>query len=176
MRADGSDLEALTDGSVHSAFPSYSPDGQSLVYRDYADGSLQGLRIMNLTDRSTRNLTNESDNLPFWSPDGQTITFSRRTARWTWEIATIRPDGTGLQLLTNGGAMDAHGIWTDDGSQIVWSSSMFGFRQEVAIYENNFVGNGQNMIMNADGSDKRPLTDSIWEDTFALIVPNRLLD
>lgn len=175
MRADGSDLEVLTDGSTHTGFPSYSPDGQSIVYRDHASGSLQGLRIMNLADRSIRNLTTELDNLPFWSPDGQTVTFSRRTTRWTWEIATIKTDGTGLRFLTEGGAMDAHGIWTEDGSQIVYTSSMFGFRQEVAIYDDNFVGNGQNMIMNADGSNMRPLTDSIWEDTFALIVPNRLL-
>lgn len=175
MRADGSELEQLTEGSIHTGFPSYSPDGESIVYRDFTNNSLQGLRIMNLADKSIRNLTTELDNLPFWSPDGQTITFSRRTTRWGWEIATIRPDGTDVKLLTNGGALDGHGVWTEDGSQIVWTSSMYGFRQEVSIYEDNFVGGSVNMIMNADGSDKKVLTDSIWEDSFAFLVPNRLL-
>lgn len=175
MRADGSELEQLTDGSIHTGFPSYSPDGQSIVYRDYANNSLQGLRIMDLADRSIRNLTTELDNLPFWSPDGQTITFSRRTTRWNWEIVTIRPDGTDYRVLTDNGAMDAHGIWTEDGSQIVYTSTVHGFRQEVSIYDDNFVGNGQNMIMDADGSNQRPLTDSIWEDSFAFFAPDRLL-
>lgn len=175
MRADGTELEALTDGSVHVGFPSYAPDGQSIVYREFANSSLQGLRIMDLADRSVRRLTTELDNLPFWSPDGQTITFSRRVTRWNWEIATVRPDGSDVRMLTEGGAMDAHGMWTEDGSQIIYSTSMYGFRQEVALYDDNFVANGQIMIMDADGSNKRPLSDSMWEDTFALVVPNSLL-
>ncbi|KAJ4386328.1 hypothetical protein N0V93_009222 [Gnomoniopsis smithogilvyi] len=175
VRADGTELEALTDGTVHAGFPHYSPDGHAIVYREFANGTLTGLRVMDLVDRSTRTLTTGLDNLPFWSPDGQTITFSRRVTRWNWEIATVRPDGTDLRFLTEGGAMDAHGIWSEDGSQILYSSSMFGFRQEVALYDDNFVGNGQIMIMDADGSNKTPLSDSMWEDTFALIVPNSLL-
>ncbi|KAJ4418119.1 hypothetical protein N0V82_005783 [Gnomoniopsis sp. IMI 355080] len=174
-RADGTELEALTNDTVHVGFPHYSPDGQAIVYREFANGTLTGLRILNLADRSVRTLTTGMDNLPFWSPDGQTITFSRRVTRWNWEIATVRPDGSDIRLLTESGAMDAHGIWSEDGSQILYSSSMFGFRQEIALYDDNFVGNGQIMIMDSDGSNKTPLSDSMWEDTFALIVPNRLL-
>jgi hypothetical protein len=33
VRRDGTDLEALTDGSVHSGFPSYSADVKEIVYR-----------------------------------------------------------------------------------------------------------------------------------------------
>lgn len=175
MRADGTELEALTDGTVHAGFPSYSPDGKYIVYREYANRTLTGLRIMDLADKSIRKLTTALDNLPFWSPDGQTITFTRRETRWNWDIATVRPDGSDVRYLTDDGAMDAHGIWSEDGGQIIYSSSMFGFRQEVALYDDNFVANGQIMIMNADGSNKTSLSDSMWEDTFALIVPNKLL-
>jgi hypothetical protein len=33
LRRDGSALEAFTDGTVHSGFPSYSADGKQIVYR-----------------------------------------------------------------------------------------------------------------------------------------------
>lgn len=75
--ANGSSYEVLTNNSgLNSGFPSYSPDGQSLVYRvwDY-DGPL-GLRIMNMPDKTIRVLTTGWDNLPGWSPDGSKIVFT----------------------------------------------------------------------------------------------------
>lgn len=165
----------LGDGSNHVAFPHYSPDGLAIMYREFANGTLTGLRIMDLVDRSIRTLTTDLDNLPFWSPDGQTITFSRRVTRWNWEIGTVRPNGSDLRIITKGGEMDAHSTWSEDATQIFYTSSMFGFRQEVALCDDNFVGNGQVMVMDADGSNKTPLSGSLWEDIFALDAPNSLL-
>jgi Tol biopolymer transport system component len=68
-RADGSYYEALTNDTVNSGFPSYSHDGRYLVYREW--GTRFGLRIMDLTDKSVRVLTNAADNLPSWSPKGE---------------------------------------------------------------------------------------------------------
>src|SRR5262249_32680000 len=67
VRRDGTDLEPLTDGTVHSGFPSYSADGKEIVYRVWGEDAA-GLRILNLGDRATRVLTTEYDNLPGWSP------------------------------------------------------------------------------------------------------------
>jgi hypothetical protein len=52
---------------------------------------------------------------------------------------------------------------------------MYGFRQEAALYDNTFQPYGQIMIMNADGSGKRMLTDSLWEDSLPVYVPNAFL-
>ena len=47
---------------------------------------------------------------------------------------------------------------------------MYGFRDEAALYDNTFQPYGSIFIMNADGSDKRQLTDSPWEDAMAVFL------
>jgi Tol biopolymer transport system component len=173
VRSEGSNCEALTDGTVHSGFPSYSADGNFLVYRVWGEGNM-GLRVMNLADKSVRVLTTEIDNLPCWSPDGKLIVFTRKTSPTNFDICTIRPDGTGLKTLTTSGANDGHAVWTADG-RILWSSGMYGFRDEAAIYDNTFQPYGQIFVMDANGDNKRILTDSLWEDSMPLYIPNEFL-
>ncbi|KAH7053292.1 hypothetical protein B0J12DRAFT_750778 [Macrophomina phaseolina] len=171
--SNGSYYEALTDGTVHSGFPSYSADGRYLVFREW--GVRYGLRIIDLQDKSMRFLTNATDNLPGWSPDGERIVFTRKMNATNFDVCTIRPDGTDLQVLTSSGANDAHAVWTADG-RIAFSTGMYGFRDEAAIYDQTFQPYGQIMIMDADGSSKRLITDSIWEDSMPLYVPNEFLE
>jgi Tol biopolymer transport system component len=133
-----------------------------------------GWRIMDLMNKSVRVLSNETDNLPFWSPDGEKIVFTRKTSQTKLDVCTIRPDGTDLKLLTTGEANDAHAVWSADG-RILFSAGMFGFREEAAIYDNTFQPYGQIMAMDADGSNKLMLMDSMWEDSIPPYVPNRFL-
>jgi Tol biopolymer transport system component len=169
VRRDGTGLEELTDGTVHSGFPSYSADGKQIVYRVWGEGQL-GLRILNIEDRSTRVLTTGFDNLPGWSPDGTRILFTRRQADGNFDIFTIRPDGSDLRRVTDHGAIDGHAVWSADG-RILYSSGMYGFRDEAPLYDNTFQQYGQIFVMNADGSGKRILTDSRWEDAMPQYVP-----
>ena len=173
VRRDGSNLEALTDGSVNSGFPSYSADSNKIVYRVWGENQF-GLRILDLRSRETHVLTTEADNLPHWSPDGERIVFTRRVSVSNWDVFTIRPDGTNLKQLTTAGANDGHAVWTADG-RILWNSGMYGFRDEAALYDNTFQPYGQILIMNADGSNKRMLTDSRWEDSMPLYIPAKEL-
>ena len=173
VRSDGSDHEVLTDGTEHSGFPSYSADGRYIVFRVWGDGAF-GLRILDLEDRSIRVLTTEVDNLPFWSPGGELITFTRQFGPANFHVCTIRPDGSDLRILTDTGANDGHSVWTPDG-KIAYSSGMYGFRDEAAIYDFTFQPYGQIFVMDADGSNKRIVTDSLWEDSMPLYIPNELL-
>ena len=170
IRRDGTGLEALTDGTVHSGFPSYSADGNEIVYRVFG-ADVAGLRILNIKTGKTRVLTTEYDNLPAWSPDGTRIVFTRRVDAVNFDIYTIRPDGSDLQRLTTSRANDGHAVWTADG-RIMWTSGMYGFREEAALYDNTFQPYGQIFIMNSDGTARRMLTDSIWEDSMPLYLPN----
>lgn len=175
VRADGTGLEALTDGTVHSGFPSYSADGKEIVYRVWGEEQKEyGLRILNLEDRKTRVLTTGYDNLPGWSPDGSRILFTRRVDAVNFDVYTIRPDGSDLMRLTTNRATDGHAVWTADG-RIMWNSGIYGFRDEAALYDNTFQQYGQIFIMNADGSDKRMVTDSRWEDSMPLYIPRKFL-
>jgi Tol biopolymer transport system component len=169
IRRDGTGLEALTDGTINCGYPSYSADGKRLVYRVFSDKVL-GLRILNLEDRTTQVLTTQLDNMPGWSPDGSKIVFTRKVDDENYDVFTIRPDGTDLRQLTTHRANDGHAVWTADG-RIMWSSGFYGFRDEAALYDNTFQPYGQIWIMNADGSGKRQVTDSPWEDSMPLYLP-----
>jgi Tol biopolymer transport system component len=173
VRSDGSAAEALTDGSTNAGFPSYSPDGSQIVYRVW--GAEFGLRILDLTTGATTVLTTERDNLPDWSSAG-VVLFTRRTVTTEdrYDVCTINPDGTDLRVLTTSPANDAHAVWNSDG-RILYSSGMYGFREEAALYDNTFQPYGQIFSMNADGSGKTMLTDSQWEDSMPLYLPQAIL-
>lgn len=170
MRRDGTGLEELTDGSVSSGYPSYSADGKQIVFRVWGRNGERGLRILNLEDRSVRVLTTGWDNLPGWSPDGSKIVFTRKVDDVNYDVFTVKPDGTGLHQLTHDPSGDGHAVWSADG-RIMWSGSIQDFRDEAALYDNTFQPYGQIWIMNADGSDKRMITDSPWEDSMPLYIP-----
>jgi Tol biopolymer transport system component len=170
VRRDGSGAEQLTDGTLHSGFPSYSADGKELVFRVWSEKE-KGLRILNLETRQTRVLTNGIDNLPGWSPDGKRIVFTRRREDGNYDVYTIRPDGSDLFRATDHESSDGHAVWAADG-RIMWSGSQHGFRDEAALYEQTFQQYGQIYVMNADGSNKRLLTDSKWEDSMPLYLPS----
>ncbi|KAJ5970251.1 uncharacterized protein N7479_000169 [Penicillium vulpinum] len=187
--ANGTYSEILTESQptlesnssvINSGFPSYSHDGKKLVYRVWGanstlgDKSQTGLRLLDLETRKISVLTNEWDNLPAFSPDGKRIVFTRKTSDYNYDVCTMKPDGTDVKVLTSSGANDAHAVWTWDG-RIAFSSGMFGFQYECALYDMTFQPYGQIIVMNADGSNKRVLTDSIWEDSMPLYVPNSAL-
>ena len=86
----------------------------------------------------------------------------------------MRSDGSDIKVLTSSGANDAHAVWTWDG-RIAYSTGMFGFQYECALYDQTFQPYGQVVVMDADGSNKRVLTDSIWEDSMPMFVPNEKL-
>jgi Tol biopolymer transport system component len=169
VRSDGSGAEQLTDGTLHSGFPSYSADGKELVYRVWGEKE-KGLRVLNLETRKSRVLTQGLDNLPGWSPDGKRIVFTRRGDDGNYDVYTIHPDGTGLFRCTDHESGDGHAVWSADG-RILWSGSQHGFRDEAALYEQTFQQYGQIYSMNADGTNKRMLTDSKWEDSMPLYIP-----
>ena len=161
INADGSGFQELTSGADNNAFPSYSPDGNRLVFRSFGkDG--QGLRIMNLETKAVTTLTADYDNFPLWSPRGDLIMFARQI-EGAYDIFTIHPDGTSLKRLTNGKGNDAHMSWSFDGESIAFASSRMGFKDEVA-YTDAPQPYGEIFVMRFDGTHVEQLTDNQWEE------------
>jgi Tol biopolymer transport system component len=161
VNADGSGFHLVTSGNSNNAFASFGPDGKHIVYRTTGpDGD--GLRIMNLDDRSIKVLTSEWDNFPIWSPRGDLIAFIRRNGA-DFEVFTIHPDGTGLKQLTHTHGNDAHLAWSPDGERLLFCSSRMGFKDEVVL-----IGApqpyGEVFVMRYDGTQVEQLTDNQWEE------------
>ncbi|KAJ9203910.1 hypothetical protein DTO164E3_2264 [Paecilomyces variotii] len=185
--ANGSSHTNLTDWVDNAGFPSWSPDGSAIVYRlwNRETGAPEGLQVLNFTTGETTRLTLGWDNTPGWSPDGERIVFTRNNnwtasygSRWyadRFDVYTIRPDGSELTRVTDSLANDAHAVWSQDG-RIMWSTGMYGFKDESALYDNTFQPYGQIMVMDYDGSNKKLLTDTIWEDSMPLYMPNEYLE
>ena len=170
IRRDGTGLQELTPGTPNTGFPGFSPDGKEIVYRAWAKNE-DGLRIMNLATHEVRVLTTELDNLPGWSPQQNRIVFTRKQQDGNFDIFTIKPDGTDLKRVTTFPASDAHAVWSGDGKHILWNGSEYGFKDEAALYDNSFQPYGSIWIMNPDGTGKKQITDSHWEDSMPCFVP-----
>lgn len=92
---------------------------------------------------------------PAWSPRGDIIAYvSQETGPQTGsdEIFTVDPQGAGKQRLTfNTWEWDKHPTFSPDGSQIVF-------------WSNQTTGSRQLWIMNVDGSERRILLNSPYND------------
>jgi len=176
MNADGSNVRALTENLPNAGFPNWSPDGRSIVYRvwgyDEKHVEQRGLRLMNLADHSIKVLSTEWDNFPFFSPSGDRILFTRQKRRdQDFDIFTMWPDGSDVRQLTSTPGTDGHATWTGDGTRIFFMSTRTGFKDEREMYDNSPQPYAQVFIMDADGSHVRQLTQSRWEDSMPVYVP-----
>lgn len=127
--------------------PSYSPNGQEVVYSvKFADKTGE-LRILNLSDQQSRLLlkTSSGNNYPRWSPDGNWIAFHQEVGG-KWDIFKVRKDGTDLTKLTDHPASDSLPNWFPDGTGLIFRTTRNGDASLSEIYR-----------MNAEGSEQIPL-------------------
>ena len=161
LNADGTGFHLVTSGPNNNGFAAFSPDGKRIVYRTAGpDG--EGLRIMNLADRSVTVLTDQYDNFPLWSPRGDLIAFVRNIAG-DFEVMTVHPDGKDVNQLTHTHGNEAHLAWSPDGERLLFTSSRMGFKDET-LYTGSPQPYGEIFVMNSDGTHVEQLTDDQWEE------------
>jgi Tol biopolymer transport system component len=150
MKVDGTDHRRVTDACAID--PGVSPDGTMLACKA-PEGALW---VVNMDGTGAKQVSPAMD-IGYtidWAPDGKTIVFvdSSETMPTGVNIATVQPDGTDLTYVTHytePGWYTGFGGYSPDGESIV-------YRLEHGPGEKAVV------IMNADGSDPREVTD--WGD------------
>jgi Tol biopolymer transport system component len=173
LNVDNRELTVLTDGSTNAGFPSWSPDGERLVYREWRKDGSRLLIIDARTKSVTPLLANFGNvNFPSWSPDGRLVQFTS-DRDGNYELYTIELESQRIARLTHSPGNDAHAAWSPDGRWIVFSSVRQGFKDEGALYPGNPQGAGDLYVMRADGSDVRILTDNPFEDATPTWAPLR---
>lgn len=149
MDADGANPVNLTDNSVEVYNPSFSPNGDRIVFDApvLEHDDRYDIFTMRPDGSGVVNLTASADGHDFnarWSPDGRRLAFmSSRDGNF--EIYVMNSDGSDQRRLTDQGENDHDPSWSPDGRRIVFMS-----RRD---------GNPEIYVMNADGSDQRRLTD-----------------
>lgn len=148
--------------------PAWSPDGTTLAFAsndEQTEGtSIYTIRIdgSNLT-RVTANTERSIDVAPAWSPNGKTIYFSRQN--WndpdpTFQIFSVRPNGTGLRGLT----FDSTYHWgpkpSPDGKKILF---VRGDKEQTWT---------RIFVMKPDGSSMRAVTKGSVYDFWASWSPD----
>jgi Tol biopolymer transport system component len=132
-------------------FPSWSPDGQNIVFQSNRDGN-QEIYTMSADGSNPTRLTKNTDRdgMPSWSPDGSRIIFSSNRDG-NWEVYVMNSDGSEQMRLSVIQTYDGMPSWSPDGTQIVFVSER--------------DGNAEIYTMNADGSSPARLTDHPARDS-----------
>jgi TolB protein len=130
------DTETTTDLHLADRYPDlalfcgvWSPDGSRLACEGFGqtDGSLNGVYTIRSSDGGgLQRVTSEpnGDDCPSdYSPNGNRLVITRLSDT-TYEIDTVKPDGTGLKQITpNGTDFDfCSGSWSPQGNQILFSA------------------------------------------------------
>jgi TolB protein len=124
-------------------YPSYSPDGRSLMSNTAFAGMYRNTILVMSPDGTNRRVVFEHPGqnalAPVWSPAGDRIAFALGSffaagrAGAFAHLAVIGADGSGLRMLTSGEGNYGFPSWSPDGRQLVARSGTPGAKSLVIV-------------------------------------------
>ena len=144
IEADGSNMVQLTSGPDWDNSPSWSPDGNQIVfYRSYEGGSQIVIIDVDGSNETPLTAGSTEERSPSWSPDGANIGYVTEYG----QLALMAPDGSNRrEIVANhavGGLLGGMS-WSPDSSQIAYTRDLGECTGIVLI--------------NADGTDERRIS------------------
>jgi Tol biopolymer transport system component len=152
-RVDGSEDTSLTSSDQHG-YPSFSPDGQRIVFHHHGQDTLY---VINRDGSDERGIA--QGQYPAWSPTGDQIAYRGCVGGGKCGLILANADGSNPTRLTTH-ANDAAPRWSPNGGQIVFHSDR--------------DGNWEIYVINSDGSWLRRITRNPTTDVMPVWSPDGL--
>ena len=153
INVDGTGKQQITDIAEGACQPSWSADGQRLVFvspcngdRDYYPASALYLINVDGTGFAPLPASIGGDYDPAWSPDGSRIAFTSLRKSGRPQIYVINLEDNSVEGLSDEYDFSQQPTWSPDGKQIMYVSTI--------------QGTPRFWVMAADGSNKQPFSDS----------------
>lgn len=157
MKHDGSQRNIVASSPERDDQPSWSPDGNRLVFVSERDRREGDLYIVNRDSTELVRLTDDdlSEADPAWSPGGDHIAFvvSTEPRSQGGDIFIIKTDGSDRQQLTGDPAEKRHPVWSPDGSRIAFQA--YG-NQGWGIHVLNLADGTITPLASSDSDDIEP--------------------
>ena len=149
---DGFNPRRVTVNNSINLLPAWNPDGRSLAYVSYRQGS-PDIFVAHIFEGRSANLTSgkgAQSFAPAWSPDGKRIAYASNRSG-NMDIWVANSDGTEARRVTNTAASETAPFWSPTGQEIAFTSDRGGTPQ---IY-----------LMDSEGLNVRRLTTvGNWND------------
>ena len=181
MNTDGSGIQQLGNFPNGAETPTFSPDGQQIVFDVYVAENNNDVFVMNTDASGLKQLTDSPgyDGHPHWSFDGERIVFNTdRTSpdpnaswddRWH-EIFSMKADGSDVKQHTQCEAVCTFGSFSPDGEKVLYRKVIksAGFNWSLKIIERN----SEIFISSKDGSNEVNLSNNAAFDGWPVWSPN----
>ncbi len=170
IAADGSNEVRLTYDDAEDAFPSWSPDGASILFQSNRAND-DAIYVMNVDGTNPRRIPNtENGRYAKWSHDGRYISFFAKRDGNT-DIFIVDANGANPRNLTAHAATDETPSWTKDGTRLAFQSDR-NDRRTGDRQSENWHPNFGIFTTKADGSDALEITGNKTNDENPSISPD----
>ena len=151
-------LSPEPDCYTQDEYPSFSPDGNKIVYSRVRTDEYRKIYTLDLrTEETTLLITAEGHaTYPSYSPDGRYILYMAQVNGDDYQICRYNIGTDVVEILTNTGN-NMYPSYSPDGKYIVFSSRR-GNDEDLEIY-----------IMKSDGTGLKRLTDNEYDDMYPVV-------
>ncbi len=155
LPAEGGEAQGLTDGLGDDRLPDWSPNGETIVFQSFRNGSwdiwsvaADGTHLAPLTEGPF------DDREPVWSPDGRSIAFSSDRSG-NYDIWVLDIEGGTTRRVTEHTANDSMPAWSPDGAFVAFVSDR-GNRGETELLKIQVTDGNAESIASFEGEVSSP--------------------